>query len=30
MDFMHDQSADGRSFRVLNVLDGFNRQGSAT
>ena len=27
MDFMHDQLADGRSFRVLNVLDDFNREG---
>ena len=26
-DFMHDQLADGRSFRVLNVLDDYNRQG---
>ena len=29
MDFMHDQLADGRSFRMLNVLDDFNRQGLA-
>ena len=29
MDFMHDQLADGRSFRILNVLDDFNRQGLA-
>lgn len=27
MDFLHDQLADGRSFRVLNVLDDYNRQG---
>ncbi len=27
MDFMHDQLADGRSFRMLNVLDDFNREG---
>jgi putative transposase len=27
MDFMHDQLADGRSFRLLNVLDDFNRSG---
>jgi putative transposase len=27
MDFMHDQLADGRSFRALNVLDDFNREG---
>lgn len=30
MDCMHDQSTDGRSFRRLNVLDGFIRQGLAT
>ena len=29
MDFMHDQLADGRSFRLLNILDDFNRQGLA-
>jgi putative transposase len=27
MDFMHDQLADGRSFRLFNVLDDFIRQG---
>ncbi len=27
MDFMSDQLADGRSFRTLNVLDDFNREG---
>lgn len=27
MDFMADQPADGRSFRTLNVLDDFNREG---
>ncbi|XUP36442.1 IS3 family transposase (plasmid) [Xanthomonas axonopodis pv. vasculorum] len=27
MDFMHDQLSDGRSFRLFNVLDDFNRQG---
>lgn len=27
MDFMHDALADGRSFRLFNVLDDFNRQG---
>lgn len=27
MDFMQDQLADGRSFRTLNVLDDFNREG---
>lgn len=26
MDFMHDQLADGRSFRLLNALDDFNRE----
>lgn len=29
MDFMHDQLSDGRSFRLLNILDDFNRQGLA-
>lgn len=29
MDFMADQLADGRSFRTLNVLDEFNREGLA-
>ena len=27
MDWMHDQLTDGRCFRLLNVLDDFNRQG---
>ncbi len=27
MDFMHDALSDGRSFRLFNVLDDFNRQG---
>ena len=27
MDFVADQLADGRSFRALNVLDDFNREG---
>lgn len=26
MDFMHDQLADSRSIRVLNVIDDFNRE----
>ena len=29
MDFMADQLADGRSFRALNILDDFNREGLA-
>ena len=29
MDFMSDQLSDGRSFRTLNVLDDFNREGLA-
>jgi putative transposase len=27
MDFMHDQLADGRSFRAFNVIDDYNREG---
>tara|TARA_B100002052_G_scaffold283911_2_gene295301 strand:- start:5483 stop:5851 length:369 start_codon:yes stop_codon:yes gene_type:complete len=27
MDFMHDQLSDGRSFRLLNVIDDYDRQG---
>src|SRR3546814_2028233 len=27
MDFMHGQLSDGRSFRLFNVLDDFNREG---
>ena len=27
MDLMHDQLADGRRFRLFNVLDDFNREG---
>jgi putative transposase len=26
MDFMHDQLRDGRTFRLLNVIDDFNRE----
>jgi putative transposase len=26
MDFMHDQMQDGRSFRLFNVIDDFNRE----
>ena len=27
MEFMHDQLADGRSIRLFNVVDNFNRDG---
>ena len=29
MDFMHDQLADSRSYRLFNVIDNFNREGLA-
>lgn len=29
MDFMHDQLQDGRSYRLLNVIDDYNREGLA-
>ena len=27
MDFIHDQLADGRSYRLFNVIDDYNREG---
>jgi putative transposase len=27
MNFMHNGLADGRSFRLFNVIDDFNREG---
>ena len=30
MDFVHDQLADGRCFRVLNIIDDFTREAVAT
>lgn len=29
LDFMHDQLADGRSYRLLNVIDDYRREGLA-
>lgn len=29
LDFMHDQLSDGRSFRLLNVIDDYRREGLA-
>lgn len=29
MDFMHDQLSDGRTFRLFNVIDDYNREGLA-
>lgn len=29
MDFMYDPLADGRSYRLLNVIDDFSREGLA-
>jgi putative transposase len=29
MDFMHDQLQDGRSYRLFNVIDDYNREGLA-
>jgi putative transposase len=26
MDFMHDQLSDGRSYRIHNVIDDYNRE----
>ena len=26
IDFMHDQLQDARTFRLLNVIDGYNRE----
>jgi putative transposase len=29
MDFMHEQLQDGRSFRLLNLIDDFSREALA-
>lgn len=29
MDFMHDHQSDGRSVRLLNIIDDFNREALA-
>ena len=29
MDFMHDELSDGHAFRLLNVIDDYNREGLA-
>ena len=29
MDFMQDNLSDGKKFRVLNIIDDFNREGLA-
>ncbi len=30
MDFMHDRLNDGRSFRIFNVIDDYNRVAGKT
>jgi putative transposase len=30
MDFMQDNLSDGKKFRVLNIIDDFNREGLAS